>query len=101
MAPTFWANYFERVAIVGIVLLAVYFLARKLRETRLFLRAGRRLNVVESTMLSPHAALHLVRVDRRHFLIGSGSAGVTKIGEIKERPDRDAVLGDAGRRLQR
>lgn len=84
MAPAFWASYFERLAIVGIVLLAVYFLARKLRETRLFRRGGRRLNVVESTILSPHTALHLVRVERRYFLIGSGTNGVTRLAEIEE-----------------
>jgi len=82
VAPGFWATYFERLAIVALVLVAVYFLGRKLRETRFFARAGRRLRVIESAMLSPHATLHIVQVGCRYFLIGSGSAGPTRLADV-------------------
>jgi flagellar biogenesis protein FliO len=85
VTPAFWANYFERLAVVALVLVSLYFLARKLRAMRLFTRAGRRLNVVESAMLSPHAALHIVRVGCRYFLVGTGSGGVTRIAEISSK----------------
>lgn len=84
MAPAFWATYFERLAVVALVLAALYFLARRLRETRFFSRGGRRLRVVETAMLSPHAALHIVQIGQRYFLIGSGSAGATQLTEIRE-----------------
>jgi flagellar biogenesis protein FliO len=98
MSPAFWVTYFERLAIVAVVLTAVYLFGRKLRDSRLFARGGRRLNVVESMMLSPHAVLHIVRVGRRHFLVGSGSAGITRVAEL---PDTDMEMraGTAPERL--
>lgn len=84
MAWTFWASYLERLAIVALVLGALYVIARKLRQTRLFARPGRRLSLLESMMLSQHAALYVVRVGTRYFLIGSGTGGVTKLTELEE-----------------
>jgi flagellar biosynthetic protein FliO len=101
VTAAFWATYFERLAIVALVLVTLYFLARRLRDSRLFAHAGRRLRVVESAMLTPHAALHIVRVGCQYFLVGSGSAGVTRLAEIEERPNLDAPLGDEGRSLLR
>ena len=101
MAPSFWATYFERLAVVALVLAALYFLVRKLRDARLFRPRAKRLAVVESAMLSPNATVHIVRVDRRYFLIGSGSGGVTRLAELRESSDLDAAQGDEGRSLQR
>jgi flagellar biogenesis protein FliO len=83
MPIAFWGAYAERLAILALVLCAFYFVVRRLRDTKLFARHGRRVDVLESTMLSQHAALHLVRVDARYFLIGSAAAGVTNITELR------------------
>jgi flagellar biogenesis protein FliO len=74
MTAAFWASYLERLTIVALTLAALYFVARKLRDLRLFVRPGRRITVLESALLSPHAAVHVVRVESRYFLIASGNA---------------------------
>jgi flagellar biogenesis protein FliO len=80
---TFWATYIAKLAIVGLVLAALYVIARKLRETRLFAyRAGRCVSVVESTMLSQHAAIHLLRAGNRYFLVGSASTAISVLVEL-------------------
>lgn len=92
MPPAFWATYFARLAIVALVLAGMYFLARKLRDARFFARGSRRLNVLESAMLSPNAALHVVRAGDRYFLVGTGSVtpiAELRLAEIKESPDLD------------
>jgi flagellar biosynthetic protein FliO len=80
--PSFWPFYVEKLAIVALVLAALYWGARRLRQTRLFPPSGRSLNVLESTMLSEHAALHVVSVGSRYFLIGSAAGGVTRLAEL-------------------
>lgn len=82
MPLAFWGAYALRLAIVALILGALYIVARRLRDTKLFARRGRRVDVLESAMLSQQAALHLVRVDARYFLIGSAAAGVTRIAEL-------------------
>jgi flagellar biosynthetic protein FliO len=80
----FWAAYAERLATVAVVLATLYAAARALRRLRFFARTDRWLNVVESTMLSQHAALHVVRVGTRYFLIGSASGSVTRLAELTQ-----------------
>lgn len=83
MPLAFWGAYAVRLAILALVLGGLYVIARRLRDTKLFPRRGRRVDVLESTMLSQHVALHVVRVDARCFLIGSAAAGVTRIAELQ------------------
>ncbi|MFZ0031751.1 MAG: flagellar biosynthetic protein FliO [Candidatus Cybelea sp.] len=82
MPSSFWPLYVEKLAIVALVLSALYWAARRLRQTRLFAPSGRSVNVLESTMLSQHAALHVVSVGSRRFLIGSAAGGVTRLAEL-------------------
>jgi flagellar biogenesis protein FliO len=84
MPASFWAGYLERLALVALVLVALYLAGRRLRQTRFFARTGRTLNVLESIMLSQHAALHVVRVGARYFLIGSAAGGVSALAELGE-----------------
>lgn len=70
MPANFWMAYAEKLTIVAIVLAALYFAGRRLNRTRFFAN-GRRMKLVESLALSPRAALHLVQVGARYFLIGS------------------------------
>jgi flagellar biogenesis protein FliO len=80
---SFWEAYVLKLAILGAVLGTLYALARRLKGMKLFSRAsGRYVTVIESTMLSPHAAIHLVRFGPRYLLIGCGSAGLSKLAEF-------------------
>jgi len=82
MPLSFWAGYFEKLAIVALSLTALYLLARKLRHAQFHSRDGRSVSLLETTMLSQHAALHVVRAGSRHFLIGSSAGGVSRIAEL-------------------
>jgi flagellar biogenesis protein FliO len=79
---SFWAAYAIKLAVVAAVLAALYALARFLRRSAFFLRGpGRRVDVIESTVLAPNAALHVIRVGERYFLLGSG--GLNKLAELE------------------
>ena len=81
MPLTFWAGYVGKLAIAGLVLCALYLLARRVRAMPLFRVPGRRVELIESAALSPHAALHVVRADARCYLIGTG--GATMLAEMR------------------
>ncbi len=56
---------------------------RALNRGRLVSASGKRLvSVVESTALSQHTTVHVVKVGDRYYLIGGGSAGVTHIADV-------------------
>jgi hypothetical protein len=83
MPWSFWASYIAKLAIVGVALGALYMIACRLRRTRIFAcGAGRCVSVIESTMLSQHAAVHLLRAGTRYFLVGSASAGICMLVEL-------------------
>lgn len=85
MPWSFWEAYAVKLLILGLMLAALYALARRLKAVRFFARgADRYVTVIESTMLSPHAAVHLLRVGRRYLLIGGGSAGLIKLAELSD-----------------
>ena len=90
MAGGFWTAYVARLAIVAVALILLYAVARRLQSTQLFARRTRRLELLESAMLSPHAALHVVRAGARYFLIGSASGGVTRLAELTPRDEAGA-----------
>lgn len=82
MPWNFWAGYLEKLAIVALLLGAIYAVARALRQTRFFGRAGRRVSLIEAVMLSQHAAVYLVRVGARYFLLGGTPAAVSLLAEL-------------------
>jgi hypothetical protein len=83
LPSSFWEAYVLKVAILGSALLALYALACRLKGVKLFSRGtGRYVTVIESTMLSPHTAVHLLRIGPRYLLIGGGSAGLFKLAEF-------------------
>jgi flagellar biogenesis protein FliO len=84
VTPAFWAAYAVKLAIVAIVLAALYALARLLRSARFFPRGDRCADVIETTALSPHAALHVVRFGGRRLLIGSAAGGVTRLADADD-----------------
>jgi flagellar biogenesis protein FliO len=88
MPWSFWAGYFAKLTLVALALAVIYVLARWLRRTQLFERGDRLINVVESTALSQHAALYLVRTGSRYFLIGSGVCMLAEITGAEDKPIR-------------
>jgi flagellar biogenesis protein FliO len=92
MPSSFWEAYAVKLLILGLMLGALYAVARRLKSLRFFARgADRYVTVLESTMLSQHAAVHLLRVGTRYLLIGGGNAGLCKLaefsaGELEEVP---------------
>ncbi len=92
MPAGFWAAYVAKLAVVGLLLTIAYAVARRLKTVRPF-GAGRCLKLLETTALSTQAAIHLVRVGTRYFLIGS-AAEVRVLAELQpsdagaERPTR-------------
>ena len=81
MASAFWTGYFEKLAIVAAVLIALWLLACRLRRLTLFRRGEGCASVLESVPLSPQAALYVVKAGSRRFLIGSG---VSTIAELED-----------------
>jgi flagellar biogenesis protein FliO len=48
----------------------------------LALGQNRLLSVIESTVLSQHTSVHVVRIGRRYYLVGAGSGTVALISEL-------------------
>jgi flagellar biogenesis protein FliO len=83
MGWAFWAGYLGKLAIAAAVLAALYAVARVLRGEHPLSRGARCVRLLATTPLSPHAALHLVRVGTRHFLLGSGGGAVSSLAELE------------------
>lgn len=70
-------------ALVAVLLFAMTYVVRALSRGRLVVAANRKLvTVVESTFLAQNVTLHVVKVGERFYIVGGGSAGVTKIDEV-------------------
>jgi len=70
-------------ALVALLLFALTYVVRLLSRGRLVLSASRKLvTVVESTPVAQNVTLHVVKVGERFYLIGGGSAGLTKIDDV-------------------
>jgi flagellar biosynthetic protein FliO len=82
VTESFWAAYVVKLLVVAALLAALYFTARKLRQTRIFLSARRSIEIVEAAPLSPHAALYLLRVGARYFLLGAAGGNVSTLAEL-------------------
>ncbi len=70
-------------ALVAVLLGGMAYVVRMLARGRLVVAANRKLvTVVESTFVAQNVTLHVVKVADRYYLVGGGSAGITKIDEI-------------------
>ena len=69
--------------IIAIVLFALTWIVRLLSRGRLLAgTASKLVSVVESTFLTQHSTLHVVKVGDRFFVVGGGQAGITLISEL-------------------
>jgi flagellar biogenesis protein FliO len=83
MTSSFWAGYALKLGIVALALVALSLLARRLRRARLTAGAGNRFfTVIESTMLTPHLSIHVVKVGGRYLCVGGGGAGISTLAEL-------------------
>lgn len=84
MSFSFWVNYALALTVVGLMLLGLWVVVRGLARGRVLSAANRRMVcVLESTALSQHLALHVVKVGQRYLLVGGGNNGtVTTLAEL-------------------
>ncbi|HEV3091058.1 MAG TPA: flagellar biosynthetic protein FliO [Candidatus Cybelea sp.] len=82
MPPAFWAAYALKLGLAAAVLALLYVLAQRLRAGSLPRRAHRCVEVVESAMLSPQAAVHLLRVGKRYVLVGRSANAICALAEL-------------------
>jgi flagellar biogenesis protein FliO len=70
-------------ALVALLLVGMTYVVRALARGRLIVSANRKLvTVVESTFVAQNVTLHVIKVANRYYLVGGGSAGITKIDEV-------------------
>jgi len=70
-------------ALVALLLVGLTYVVRQLSRGRLVVASSRRLvSVVESTFLAQNVTVHVIKVADRYYLVGGGSAGVSKIEEV-------------------
>lgn len=83
MSSGFWINYVLALVVVGLMLGGLYAIVRGLARGRVLASADRRLvAVLESTMLSQHNAIHVVKVGTRYLLIGGSNGQVNTLSEL-------------------
>ena len=81
LGPIFQFVY--ALVVIAVVLLALTWLVRFLARGRLLAGTANKLvSVVESTFLTQHSTLHVVKVGHRFFVVGGGQAGITLISEL-------------------
>jgi len=83
MSWGFWVNYFLALTIVALMLGGLYIIARGLARGRVFASANRRMvTVLETTMLSQHSSVHVVKIGQRYMLIGGSNGNVSMLAEL-------------------
>jgi flagellar biogenesis protein FliO len=94
MSWGFWLNYFLALTIVALMLGGLYIIVRSLARGRVFALANRRMvTVLESTALSQHASVHVVKVGQRYLLVGGSNGNVSMLAELPN-DDVDAWLAN-------
>lgn len=82
MTPGFWEGYVLKLFVVALLLAAIYAIGAKVRRRTILGGGGRWIRVIEAAMLSQHAAIYVVSVGGRYFLLGAGSGGVARLAEL-------------------
>lgn len=83
MTSSFWLNYIGALLVVALMLGGLYAIVRGLARGRVLASASKRIvTVLESTPLSQHSAMHVVKVASKYYLIGASNGHVTTLGEM-------------------
>ncbi|MBV8116952.1 MAG: FliO/MopB family protein [Candidatus Eremiobacteraeota bacterium] len=82
---SFWTSYGVALATVTGILAILFVAARyiELRRAR-STRGGRYVSVLDSTMLSPHASVHVVRFGGRVILIGISATAISRLATVED-----------------
>lgn len=74
-------------SVVGALLFFLWWGARALGRKRLLLGVDQRLvTVIETTYLSQHSTMHVIRIGTRYFAVGGGATWLTVITELEREP---------------
>jgi flagellar biogenesis protein FliO len=83
MELTLWLRAISALALVALLLYGLFWVVRLLSQGRMLaLGQSRLVSVIESSFLSQHNSVHVVRIGRRYFLVGAGSGTVALISEL-------------------
>lgn len=83
MSAGFLFNYVVALVVVALMLGGLYAIVRGLARGRVLVSADRRLvTVLESTMLSQHGSVHVVKAGSKYLLLGGGNGHVATLGEL-------------------
>jgi flagellar biogenesis protein FliO len=84
MSWGFWFNYAFALLVVGLMLVGLWVVVRGLARGRVLSGANRRMvSVLESTMLTQHVSVHVVKAGQRYLLVGGGNNGtLTTLAEL-------------------
>ncbi|MBC5829571.1 MAG: flagellar biosynthetic protein FliO [Candidatus Eremiobacteraeota bacterium] len=83
MDITFAGRYVLGLAIVGALLFALWFAARAVRSGSLVSRNDKRLiRVVQSTLLSPDTAVHVVKIAEKYYALAGGNGHICVVCEL-------------------
>jgi flagellar biogenesis protein FliO len=79
----FFMRVFAAFALVALLLVGLTYVVRSLSRGRLIVATNRKLvTVVESTFVAQNVTVHVIKVGERYYLVGGGSAGITKIDDV-------------------
>ncbi len=84
MSTGFWLQYFVALLVVALMLAGLYAVVRGLSRGRVLGSTDRRMvTVLESTVLTQHSAVHVVKAGTRYLLLGASNAGgISTLGEL-------------------
>ena len=83
MEWTLWLRAISALALVALLLYGLFWIVRLLSQGRLLtLGQSRLVSVVESTVLSQHASVHVVRIAGKYYLVGASNGHVALISEL-------------------
>jgi flagellar biogenesis protein FliO len=78
-----WPQYFSALLVVALMLGGLYAVVRGLARGRLIASSQKRLvTVLETTPLSQHSSLHVVKVGGRYYLIGGSNGSIGTLTEL-------------------
>ena len=86
-------------AFLSVMILLLVILRRKSTVIRASMKAGKRINIVEDTAISPTERLRLLRVDSTHFIMVSAKGHAPSLVCISAADDRIATQQIPGKNL--